>query len=97
MDAHAQRRRDATAADRIRQILTACPPSNTAALRQTHPHPLYPSPLSLSSSSLPSPLRAMATDSRTITVIGDYLEAAARSSPDVKDAYTELNALVQKK
>lgn len=39
----------------------------------------------------------MATDSRTITVIGDYLEAAARSSPDVKDAFTDLNALVQKK
>ena len=37
------------------------------------------------------------SDSRSITLIGDYLEQEARTKPELKDQYTELNAAVQKK
>lgn len=36
-------------------------------------------------------------DSRSITLVGDWLEAEARDKADFKDTATELNALVQKK
>jgi 26S proteasome regulatory subunit N9 len=37
------------------------------------------------------------SDSRTITLIGDYLESEGRTKPELRDAYTQLNAAVQKK
>jgi len=37
------------------------------------------------------------SDSRSLTLVGDFLEEQARSNPELKEQYTELNAAVQKK
>lgn len=36
-------------------------------------------------------------DSRSLTLVGDWLESEARTKPELKDAFTELNGIVQKK
>jgi hypothetical protein len=38
-----------------------------------------------------------AQDSRSLTLLGDYLESEARNKPELKEQLTELNQTAQKK